>query len=892
MAFVNPLDKYRLSSSPPQQPRPPSTTRSARPAAYPQSLSPASWEYHKAATTTPVQRQQRQRRPRQTSQSVSPSRRRVTRSQSRQLEASRGDDAERLAGAARRGKAKAKQNTDLAAVIEEPPSASQSHARDTIPESPEEHNISGTTILPAESEPDTGDLDPLMMIEALPDLQRAASAVLEFFAPNLTSPGSIIDLAKRLQDPKSTQSRRLERLRSNFSTETKYFGNQTYIEVEQVARALPSVEIPPAPGSSQARSWQADGILFKSNCARLALEVLTRPSFSASVESAIYDLEGKFPSPFLNALVRESEINTAGKSSLRRATFDLALDIRTQFLKVNLETHKNDDNFSPNAILNHSFFNEILETQEDVDQPPLRGFNLSMFQDEDGNLPSRYEDDVLDRVSDIRKFFRDDEVDFEGLEATFPWEGFLYSVGKWIRMRDEEVNRQLSRQPAADDMRDQLEEAVNRRSSLDQEAAREKAKAVETTAVDSTAADSTSVRPTVEAPAMEPVNQPRRELLPAAEIRERRASSRSSFLNAAAIRHLFEREERSKSAQRTPEPRTRRSDFAGFISRHAAGEPSASAAGWTRPASEAPRVEAREREIPASPEADVFADPDKTIVADSQWEDADGNARADRGEARRPDLTVPERREVEAPLPGPSSAEVLAVIQRHKEATKAKPRHLFIDRQENATRVSPISENSLVPETVNRKRKRVEVPEEESDEEAFTQDERRVDIVLKRAQKPQQKKPRLEDTQTDDEEPGEQLRSELASSAAPTPHREHAYMAGGAARVSSPTPAAAAPAAAAPAPVLQAPRPSAVSNVAMPQSRRRWSLEENERLIYLVGKYGTSWAEIKRRDELWPENRGGPRLTDRDQTQLKDRARNIVIEYYSCAAAAAAVAAA
>lgn len=323
-----------------------------------------------------------------------------------------------------------------------------------------------------------------------------------------------------------------------------------------------------------------------------------------------------------------------------------------------------------------------------------------------------------------------------------------------------------------------------------------------------------------------------------------------------------------KSA-RTPERRTRRSDFAGFISRHAAGEPSASAAGRTRSASEAPRMHAREREIPASPEADVFADPDQTIVADSQWEDA---------EARRPDATVPERREPEAPLPGPSSEEILAVIQRHKAATKGKGRHLFIDRQENATRVSPISEVSQVPETANRKRKRVQAQEDESEEEAFTQDDRRVDVERKRAQKPQQKRPRLEDTETEDEEPGEQLRSELASSAAPTPHRQDAHMTGGAAaRVSSPTPATVQ--IAVPAPVPQT-RPSAVSNVAMPQSRRRWSLEENERLIYLVGKYGTAWAQIKRADELWPEEDGGPRLTIREQGHLKDRARNIVIEYY------------
>jgi uncharacterized protein YjbI with pentapeptide repeats len=395
----------------------------------------------------------------------------------------------------------------LAAVIEEaPPSSAKRRPRspeESIPESPEDHNISGTTVLPTDSEPE-GDLDALMMIDALPDLQRASAAVLDFFAPSSSSPGSLSEMVKQLQNPKSSQSRRLERLRSNFSTEAKYFGNQTYIEVEQVARALPSVEMSPA------GSWHADGILFKANCARLALEVLTRPVFT-DVETALYDLEGKFPSPFLNELVRQNDIDTAGKSSLRRATFDLALEIRTQFLKVNLETHKSDDYLNPNALLSHAFFNESLETQPDFDQPHLRGFNLSTFQDEDGNLPSRYEEDVQDRISDIRKFFRDDEepVDFEGLEATFPWEGFLYSVAKWMRMRDDELSRYLRRQPAIDDVRGQLEEELSRRSSLDKaRISPEKAKEID--------------RPST---AVEESNHTRRELLPAAEIKERRRAS-------------------------------------------------------------------------------------------------------------------------------------------------------------------------------------------------------------------------------------------------------------------------------------------------------------------------------------------------------------------------------
>lgn len=386
---------------------------------------------------------------------------------------------------------------------------SQIHPADgTIPESPEDHNISGTTYLPTDSEPETADLDAIMMIESLPDLQRAATAILDFFAPS-SSPAQIIELAKRIQDPKSSHSRRLERMRSTFATQLKYFGSESYITIDQIADTLPPVELSPGSGSAQARIWRVDGILYKANCAQLALEILTRPSLTDSVEGSMYELEGKFPSSFLGALVRDIDTHNAGQSSLRRATVDLALDIRTQFLKTSLHTHQDDEMYNPHGLLHHVFFNEILETQGDVDNPPLRGFNLSGLQDEDGNLPSRYEDDVQDRISDIRKFFRDNgAVDLVGLEAQFPWEGFIYSLSKWIRARNEEISRHLSQQASVDEIRDQLEDAISRRTSFNRsEPAVENGKGVKRTSA--TTAEETAPP------------QPRRELLPPAEITEK-----------------------------------------------------------------------------------------------------------------------------------------------------------------------------------------------------------------------------------------------------------------------------------------------------------------------------------------------------------------------------------
>jgi hypothetical protein len=309
-----------------------------------------------------------------------------------------------------------------------------------------------------------GDLDPFVIIKALSDLHHVADSILDFLTPNSVSLASILEMTKKLQDPRSSQSRRLDHLLSNFSSEINHFGQQTYIDVAHVARALPSVEIPSTSESSQASSWTVDGILYKVNCARLALEILTASNTKNSLEPALYNLEGKFPAPYMNHLVKVASINDAGTSSLRRETFDLALDIRTHFLKLSLERHLFDEAFDPNAVLNHVFFDEMLE--EENDQPALRGFNIPALQDESGLLPQHLEDDVYERIGHVRHFFRDETaVDLEGWEAAFPWSEFLLHAAKWVRMRVREINQHLSQQTSVDEVRDLLEQDANRRNS-------------------------------------------------------------------------------------------------------------------------------------------------------------------------------------------------------------------------------------------------------------------------------------------------------------------------------------------------------------------------------------------------------------------------------------------
>lgn len=60
-----------------------------------------------------------------------------------------------------------------------------------------------------------------------------------------------------------------------------------------------------------------------------------------------------------------------------------------------------------------------------------------------------------------------------------------------------------------------------------------------------------------------------------------------------------------------------------------------------------------------------------------------------------------------------------------------------------------------------------------------------------------------------------------------------------------------------------------------PQTRRPWTPPEIERLMHLMRLYGCAWSTIKKADERMVD----PQLTERSQVQLKDKARNMKLDF-------------
>ncbi|KAE8407791.1 hypothetical protein BDV37DRAFT_240083 [Aspergillus pseudonomiae] len=481
----------------------------------------------------------------------SPPRRRWTRSQSRELEAHPIDDVpagKSSLKSSRLWKGKAKMSGhDLSVVAEESPvkpaTKSGLRARHVIPESPEDvHNntMSGSTIIVPDAETDQededdqddNDLDPELMLESLPGLERSAKDVLDFLVPSSADLKSIVNMAKRLSDPRNTQSKRLTLRKAALKNQPGWFEGKTYIDVTRANESLSShltkdgVEL----------NWSAEPILHRANCARFSLEVLLASGNSNAFKKAIRDVESLFPLPFMRDLVT-CRGDAVGESALVKDTFQLALEIRTQFLIMQLENHQHEHAFDPNFILEDGFFLDVSADEAfDSSDALMRGFNLPRLNVE-GSLPDEFREAAYDRFEEMVANLpdEDDIFDIDDLKTTYPWRSFLLRAARWIRKRCEEIDEDLNRQQSAEAAREEFFAEIDAKDRRSSSVADRSSLALRRTEERSTIASPDNRRDSV-IPPTTPKDTPR-----TAESKERRKSGKPAFLNKSSLERIAQR---------------------------------------------------------------------------------------------------------------------------------------------------------------------------------------------------------------------------------------------------------------------------------------------------------------------------------------------------------------
>lgn len=296
--------------------------------------------------------------------------------------------------------------------------------------------FSGTTArisLPAH---ELTELSPENMLDTLPDLSEASDKLLGFMIPAELSKDSVSRTMAQLQNKDTREKKKLQRLGNTFERQRKEYGGDSYVNVGETLKRILGRKAGPI--DEQTASWRPDALLQKANLAILVWRMLSIPEQDQDGQF-LEDITGPFPQPFAQKLGL-SESLTPECSALAEATFLLALEIRTQEAIMLLARHIGKLNFDPDVVLFQVFY----------DANDLKGWAVPGLRIAD--LKREAKDTILERVAQLRKAFSSNERTFsdgqssgvEALRVLFPWTTFAQQMVAWAGQRLTEIEIQTT----------------------------------------------------------------------------------------------------------------------------------------------------------------------------------------------------------------------------------------------------------------------------------------------------------------------------------------------------------------------------------------------------------------------------------------------------------------
>jgi hypothetical protein len=714
-------------------------------------------------------------------------------------------------------------------------------------------------------------LDQESMANALPFLYQYSDSLLNLFSSG--DAGQLERLHLDLQEPNSRASKKLNTLFEGFMLNRKHYGDDTPIDLDIAVRALAGLrqadEIPDG-------AWRPDAALYMANLAQYISSMYASNEESEDARDILASVFNSFPAPFGPIFHHEARAPRYHPSDLLvNDTLSLVLEIRTQYLRRELSRKHQDPAFDPDETLRAIFY---------VDHDRLRGPD---YMDELSVLPSAFEAIFTKRITAIRRHFSDDiskPVDFDGLSRAFPYTTFLAHLARWAQLMTKQHKDVITAHGGISQVQSQLQDEFERRQSGDegelmassqsrlaegQGGVQGNSEGTETTEVLKAIDDIVAVG--VQAPnspskvqaskSLRRTSQPRKSL-------EWRAKQQQTYNQLLAETRARKAADAAKKTQQTLPPAMN------------------------------------------APAYDIQPSGDDVLV-----------------------LTSPPRTQGVAVL----SQEILTVLAtlRKQEAQSNKEnidnsregKRAFIDRQPGAERITFDSQDeiSTVREKTSTKRKAPETDDDDDDD--FEVDPRTAHPAAHRqvsthplrvgdiSRGSSSKRARVErsprnvineeeDDDDDDEEEEEeeeeeedddnvaassQLRREEANrnrhrSASNVPpharlplHERHDVPPSSSAPVDGSS--AAPPISTQLLHLNRDARESTARRIVkprQPQQRSRWTEVEVERLVKLIEDYGVSWSNLLRLDHDYP---GGAMLSHRDQVSLKDKARNMKMDF-------------
>lgn len=291
--------------------------------------------------------------------------------------------------------------------------------------------FSGTTARISFPTRELTELTPEDMLDTLPDLSQASDKLLRFAIPDERSAASVARIMAQAQSKDTRENNKLKRLSDVFERQRKEYGGDSYINVGDTLTRLLGRK--PGPIDEQTAPWRPDALLQKANIASLVSRMLSIAD-QDQIDLSLEDIAANFPQPFAHKLGL-SENLTPECSALAEATFQVALEVRTQEAILLLARHVGKINFDLDTALLQVFY---------YDANSLKGWAVAGLQIED--LGKEAKDTILGRVEQLRNTFNSDSQSsgVEALRVTFPWTTFAQQMIAWAGQRLTEIEIQTT----------------------------------------------------------------------------------------------------------------------------------------------------------------------------------------------------------------------------------------------------------------------------------------------------------------------------------------------------------------------------------------------------------------------------------------------------------------
>lgn len=679
--------------------------------------------------------------------------------------------------------------------------------------------FSGTTARISFPAQELTEVSPEDMLDTLLDLSDASERFLSFVIPVELSEASVARTMTQLQNKNTRENKKLQRLADTFERQRKDYGGDSYIDLGETLRRLLGRKAGRI--DEQSAAWRPDPLLQKANLATLVSRTLSVTE-QHQYDQFLEDIAGIFPQPFLQGFGLPENL-TPECSSLAEATFQVALEVRTQEAIMLLARHEGKMNFDPDTVLLQIFY----------DANDLKGWVVSGLRTAD--LKRDFKDIILGRVEKLRKTFKSSGV--ESLRMTFPWTTFAKEMIAWVGQRLTEIDIQTTTYGGAQAICQRLIDVIQS-GRLGQSLGNDDGVDNESNGPEIRLEYDTSS-----------VSRATSELQDASTRR-----ARADELNLAQF-SANSNKVRSATAYLKQRQANRKVAKAGeqiALPQNQESAPDVQVASTAGPSKRAltPQQNVNEHVISSYPPANVTNGQAPSVDQDDNWRPEEHEEERDK-ESAHAAFAYRTQREAE------SNKENVAEIPESQYSKNAKKRSIY-DRDPLAERVSDIDWQDSDPD---------DQESELSSEEGFQNQAEPSSAAMQRRLKPATKRPASKPATLQRRSPKkvrvqenvdahtlngstnvvrDERETEVPLS---QEHEEYVRM-----------------------------NISAKQNMAMvtkpPQKRSAWTAAETDTLLDLITTYGTSWKLLKEQDLMQ-----GHVLEARDQVALKDKARNMKMDY-------------